>query len=198
MRNPPRARGEVHAIGAPTLNEYRQFIEKDGALERRCQKIMGEPTSPAETIEILNQIKDKYEKHHNVRYSDEAIEACVRLTDRYVTDHFLADKAIDALDEVGARIHLSNITVPEHILELEKEIEKISEEKNSMVKKQRFEEAARLRDTEKRLMEDLEVAQKEWEKESGHILFDVTEEDVASVVAMISGVPVNKISEKEC
>ncbi|HLR90537.1 MAG TPA: ATP-dependent Clp protease ATP-binding subunit, partial [Balneolaceae bacterium] len=197
MLKPALARGEVQAIGATTLNEYRQFIEKDGALERRFQKIMVEPTSPAETIEILNQIKDKYEKHHNVRYSDEAIEACVRLTDRYVTDHFLPDKAIDALDEVGARIHLSNITVPEHILELEKEIEKISQEKNSMVKKQRFEEAARLRDTEKRLMEDLEVAQKEWEKESEHILFDVTEEDVASVVAMMSGVPVNKISEKE-
>lgn len=197
MLKPALARGEVQAIGATTLNEYRQFIEKDGALERRFQKIMVEPTSPQETIEILNQIKEKYEKHHNVRYSDEAIEACVRLTDRYVTDHFLPDKAIDALDEVGARIHLSNITVPDHILELEKEIEKSSREKNTMVKKQRFEEAARLRDTEKRLTEELDIAQKEWEKESEHILFDVTEEDVASVVAMMSGVPVNKISEKE-
>src|SRR5690625_1174590 len=197
MLKPALARGEVQAIGATTLNEYRQFIEKDGALERRFQKIMVEPTSPAETLEILNQIKNKYEKHHNVRYSDEAIEACVRLTDRYVTDHFLPDKAIDALDEVGARTHLSSIPGPAHILELEKEIETVSQEKSSMVKKQRFEEAARLRDTEKRLMEDLEVAQKEWEKESEHILFDVTEEDVASVVAMMSGVPVNKISDKE-
>ena len=197
MLKPALARGEVQAIGATTLNEYRQFIEKDGALERRFQKIMVEPTSVDETREILNQIKGKYEKHHSVRYTDEAIEACVKLTDRYVTDHFLPDKAIDALDEVGARVHLSNITVPDHILSLEQEIEKTSNEKNTMVKKQRFEEAARLRDTEKRLMEDLEQAQKEWEKESEHIVFDVDEEDVASVVAMMSGVPVNKISQKE-
>jgi ATP-dependent Clp protease ATP-binding subunit ClpC len=197
MLKPALARGEVQAIGATTLNEYRQFIEKDGALERRFQKIMVEPTSPEETLEILNQIKGKYEKHHSVKYTPEAIDACVKLTDRYVTDHFLPDKAIDALDEVGARVHLSNITVPDHIIELEEEIEKTSNEKNSMVKKQRFEEAARLRDTEKRLMEDLEQAQKEWEKESEHIVFDVDEEDVASVVAMMSGVPVNKISQKE-
>jgi len=197
MLKPALARGEVQAIGATTLNEYRQFIEKDGALERRFQKIMVEPTSIDETLEILNQIKGKYEKHHGVRYSQEALEACVKLTDRYVTDHFLPDKAIDALDEVGARVHLSNITVPDHILDLEKEIEKTSQEKNNMVKKQRFEEAARLRDTEKRLMEELDNAQKEWEKESEHIVFDVTDDDVASVVAMMSGVPVNKISQKE-
>ena len=197
MLKPALARGEVQAIGATTLNEYRQFIEKDGALERRFQKIMVEPTSIDETLEILNQIKGKYEKHHGVRYSQEALEACVKLTDRYVTDHFLPDKAIDALDEVGARVHLSNITVPDHILDLEEEIEKTSLEKNNMVKKQRFEEAARLRDTEKRLMEELDNAQKEWEKESEHIVFDVTDEDVASVVAMMSGVPVNKISQKE-
>jgi ATP-dependent Clp protease ATP-binding subunit ClpC len=197
MLKPALARGEVQAIGATTLNEYRQFIEKDGALERRFQKIMVEPTSIDETLEILNQIKGKYEKHHGVRYSQEALQACVKLTDRYVTDHFLPDKAIDALDEVGARVHLSNITVPDHILDLEKEIEKTSQEKNNMVKKQRFEEAARLRDTEKRLMEELDNAQKEWEKESEHIVFDVTDEDVASVVAMMSGVPVNKISQKE-
>jgi ATP-dependent Clp protease ATP-binding subunit ClpC len=197
MLKPALARGEVQAIGATTLNEYRQFIEKDGALERRFQKIMVEPTSIDETLEILNQIKGKYEKHHGVRYSKDALEACVKLTDRYVTDHFLPDKAIDALDEVGARVHLSNITVPDHILDLEKEIEKTSQEKNNMVKKQRFEEAARLRDTEKRLMEELDNAQKEWEKESEHIVFDVSGEDVASVVAMMSGVPVNKISQKE-
>lgn len=197
MLKPALARGEVQAIGATTLNEYRQFIEKDGALERRFQKIMVEPTTADETLEILNQIKGKYEKHHSVRYSTDALNACVTLTDRYVTDHFLPDKAIDALDEVGARVHLSNITVPDHIIELEEEIEKTSNEKNTMVKKQRFEEAARLRDTEKRLMEELEQSQREWEKESEHILYDVTEEDVASVVAMMSGVPVNKISQKE-
>ena len=197
MLKPALARGEVQAIGATTLNEYRQFIEKDGALERRFQKIMVDPTTVDETLEILNQIKGKYEKHHSVKYTPDAINACVKLTDRYVTDHFLPDKAIDALDEVGARVHLSNITVPDHILTLEEEIEKTSNDKNSMVKKQRFEEAARLRDTEKRLQEELEKAQKEWEKESEHIVYDVEEEDVASVVAMMSGVPVNKISQKE-
>ncbi len=197
MLKPALARGEVQAIGATTLNEYRQFIEKDGALERRFQKIMVDPTSVDETLEILDQIKGKYEKHHSVRYTDAALDACVKLTDRYVTDHFLPDKAIDALDEVGARVHLSNITVPKHILDLEAEIEKTSHEKNTMVKKQRFEEAARLRDTEKRLLEDLETAQKQWDKESEDIVFEVTDEDVASVVAMMSGVPVNKISQKE-
>ncbi|MDZ7714596.1 MAG: ATP-dependent Clp protease ATP-binding subunit [Balneolaceae bacterium] len=197
MLKPALARGEVQAIGATTLNEYRQHIEKDGALERRFQKIMVDPTTLEETIEILEQIKGKYEKHHSVRYSEEAIESCVKLTDRYVTDHFLPDKAIDALDEAGARVHLSNITVPQHIVDLEDEIEKTSNEKNSMVKKQRFEEAARLRDKEKRLMEDLEKAQKEWEKESEEIVYDVEEDDVAKVVAMMSGVPVNKISQSE-
>jgi len=197
MLKPALARGEVQAIGATTLNEYRQYIEKDGALERRFQKIMVDPTTPEETIEILNQIKSKYEKHHSVRYSEEALDACVKLTDRYVTDHFLPDKAIDALDEAGARVHLSNITVPQHIIDLEEEIERISHEKNTMVKKQRFEEAARLRDTEKRLTEELEQAQRDWEKESEHIVYDVEDEDVASVVAMMSGVPVNKISQKE-
>ena len=197
MLKPALARGDIQAIGATTLNEYRQFIEKDGALERRFQKIMVDPTSAEETIEILNQIKGKYEKHHSVRYTDEALEACVKLTDRYVTDHFLPDKAIDALDEAGARVHLANITVPKHIIQLEEEIETTSIEKNSMVKKQRFEEAARLRDKEKRLIEDLEVAQREWEKESESIVFDVNEEEVASVIAMMSGVPVNKISQNE-
>jgi len=197
MLKPALARGEVQAIGATTLNEYRQFIEKDGALERRFQKIMVDPTTVDETLEILNQIKGKYEKHHSVRYTDDALDACVKLTDRYVTDHFLPDKAIDALDEVGARVHLSNITVPQQILDLEEEIEKTSTEKNSMVKKQRFEEAARLRDTEKRLIDELDTAQKEWEKESESIVYDVNDEDVASVVAMMSGVPVNKISQKE-
>ncbi len=197
MLKPALARGDIQAIGATTLNEYRQFIEKDGALERRFQKIMVDPTTPEETVEILEQIKGKYEKHHSVNYLPEALEACVKLTDRYVTDHFLPDKAIDALDEAGARVHLANITVPKHIIQLEEEIETTSVEKNSMVKKQRFEEAARLRDKEKRLIEDLEVAQREWEKESESIVFDVVEEDVASVIAMMSGVPVNKISQNE-
>jgi ATP-dependent Clp protease ATP-binding subunit ClpC len=197
MLKPALARGDVQAIGATTLNEYRQFIEKDGALERRFQKIMVDPTTPEETTEILNQIKPKYEKHHSVRFTDDAIEACVKLTDRYVSDHFLPDKAIDALDEAGARVHLSNITVPQNIIDLEEEIETTSVEKNSMVKKQRFEEAARLRDKEKRLIEELEVAQQQWEKESENIVYDVEEEDVASVIAMMSGVPVNKISQNE-
>ncbi|MGM0589928.1 MAG: ATP-dependent Clp protease ATP-binding subunit [Bacteroidota bacterium] len=197
MLKPALARGEVQAIGATTLNEYRQYIEKDGALERRFQKIMVDPTTPEETIEILDRIKTKYEKHHSVRYSEDAIDACVKLTDRYVTDHFLPDKAIDALDEAGARVHLSNITVPQEIIDLEEDIEKTSQEKNSMVKKQRFEDAARLRDKEKRLIEELEVAQKEWEKESEEIVYDVDYEDVASVVAMMSGVPVTKITQKE-
>jgi len=197
MLKPALARGDIQAIGATTLNEYRQHIEKDGALERRFQKIMVDPTTPEETVEILNRIKPKYEKHHSVKYDADAIEACVKLTDRYVTDHFLPDKAIDALDETGARVHLSNITVPQHIIDLEEKIEKIGVEKNTMVKKQRFEEAARLRDTEKKLIEELENAQREWEKESEHILYDVTEEDVAGVVAMMSGVPVNKISQNE-
>ncbi|MTI88905.1 MAG: ATP-dependent Clp protease ATP-binding subunit [Balneolaceae bacterium] len=197
MLKPALARGDVQAIGATTLNEYRQFIEKDGALERRFQKIMVDPTTPEETMEILNQIKPKYEEHHSVRYTDEAIDSCVKLTDRYVTDHFLPDKAIDALDEAGARVHLSNITVPQNIIDLEEQIESTSEEKNTMVKKQRFEEAARLRDKEKRLIEDLENAQLEWEKESESIVYDVHDEDVASVIAMMSGVPVNKITQKE-
>jgi len=197
MLKPALARGEVQAIGATTLNEYRQFIEKDGALERRFQKIMIDPTTPEETIEILNRIKSKYEKHHSVRYSDEAILGCVKLTDRYITDRFLPDKAIDALDESGARVHLSNITVPQHIIKLEEEIETTSAEKNAMVKKQRFEDAARLRDREKRLIDELELAQREWEKESEEIVFDVTEDDVARVVAMMTGIPVNKIAQNE-
>jgi len=197
MLKPALARGEVQAIGATTLNEYRQHIEKDGALERRFQKIMVDPTTPEETIEILRNIKDKYESHHSVRYSDDALESCVKLTNRYVSDHFLPDKAIDAMDEAGARVHLSNITVPQHIVDLEEDIEKTSNEKNTMVKRQRFEEAARLRDKEKRMLEDLEIAQKEWEKESEDIVYDVDVNDVAEVVAMMTSIPVKKITQKE-
>ncbi|MEX0594316.1 MAG: ATP-dependent Clp protease ATP-binding subunit [Balneolaceae bacterium] len=197
MLKPALARGDIQAIGATTLNEYRQHIEKDGALERRFQKIMVDPTTIDETIEILKQVRGKYEKHHSVQYSEEAIEACVKLTDRYVTDHFLPDKAIDALDEVGARVHLSNIVVPKEILDFEEEIEKTGFEKNEMVKKQRFEEAARLRDREKRLTRDLEEAQERWEQSSETIIYNVGEEDVAEVVAMMSGVPVTRITQSE-
>jgi len=197
MLKPALSRGDIQAIGATTLNEYRQYIEKDGALERRFQKIMVDPTTPDETLEILTNIKEKYEKHHRVSYTPEALNACVKLTDRYITDHFLPDKAIDALDEVGARVHLSNITVPEQVVSLEKEIEKTTAEKNSMVKKQRFEEAARLRDTEKKLAEELSEAQKAWEKACDEIIHTVTEDDVAKVVSMMSGVPVNRISQSE-
>ncbi len=197
MLKPALARGDVQAIGATTLNEYRQYIEKDGALERRFQKIMVDATTAEQTITILNQIKSKYEKHHSVRYSEEAIDACVKMTDRYITDRFLPDKAIDALDEAGARVHLSNINVPDHIVKLEEEIELTSAEKNNMVKKQRFEDAARLRDNEKRLIEELEHEQREWEKECEKIVHNVEEEDVATVVAMMSGVPVNKIAQSE-
>ncbi|MFW6347198.1 MAG: ATP-dependent Clp protease ATP-binding subunit [Cyclonatronaceae bacterium] len=197
MLKPALARGDVQAIGATTLNEYRQFIEKDGALERRFQKIMVNPTSVEETHIILNQIKGKYEKHHSVRYSEEAIRACVNLTERYVTDRFLPDKAIDALDEVGARVHLNNITVPQTIVDLEEKIEKATEEKNKMVKQQRFEDAARLRDTEKKLTEELEQAQKDWEKEAESIVYDVHEEDVAQVIGMTTGIPVSKIAQSE-
>lgn len=197
MLKPALARGDIQAIGATTLNEYRQHIEKDGALERRFQKIMVDPTTIEETIEILKQVRGKYEKHHSVHYSEEAIESCVKLTDRYVTDHFLPDKAIDALDEVGARVHLSNIEVPKEILDLEEEIERTGAEKNDMVKKQRFEEAARLRDREKRLGRELEEAQERWEKSSDIIIYNVGEKDVAEVVAMMSGVPVTRITQSE-
>lgn len=197
MLKPALSRGEIQAIGATTLNEYRQYIEKDGALERRFQKIMVDPTTPEETTEILKNIKSKYEKHHRVSYTDDALQACVKLTDRYITDHFLPDKAIDALDEVGARVHLANITVPDNIVELEKEIEKTTAEKNAMVKKQRFEEAARLRDKEKKMNEELADAQATWEKACDEIIHEVSEDDVAKVVSMMSGIPVNRISQSE-
>ena len=151
MFKPALARGEIQCVGATTLDEYRQHIEKDGALERRFQKVIIEPTSVDETIEILNNIKNKYEEHHNVDYTDEAIEACVKLTSRYMSDRFLPDKAIDALDEAGSRVHITNIDVPEQIVELETELEAVRATKNSVVKKQKYEEAAKLRDDEKRL-----------------------------------------------
>ncbi|HEY0976794.1 MAG TPA: ATP-dependent Clp protease ATP-binding subunit [Flavobacteriales bacterium] len=197
MFKPALARGEIQCIGATTLDEYRQYIEKDGALERRFQKVIVEPTSVDETIQILNNIKEKYEDHHNVTYSPEAITACVKLTARYITDRHLPDKAIDALDEAGSRVHISNIVVPQAILDVEKKIEEVKEEKNRVVRSQRYEEAAKLRDKERQLLEELERAKKQWEEESRTHRTAVSEDNVAEVVAMMSGIPVQRIAEKE-
>ncbi len=197
MFKPALARGDVQCIGATTLDEYRQYIEKDGALERRFQLVMIEPTNPEETIEILNNIKEKYEDHHNVNYTDEAIEACVQLSNRYMSDRYLPDKAIDILDEAGARVHLNNIHVPKEILDLEKKIEDIKLEKNRVVKSQKYEEAAKLRDKEKQLLDQLEVEKANWEEETKSQKFTVSEEDVADVIAMITGVPAKRIAQSE-
>ncbi|WP_034058733.1 ATP-dependent Clp protease ATP-binding subunit [Lacinutrix jangbogonensis] len=197
MFKPALARGEIQCIGATTLDEYRQYIEKDGALERRFQKVIVEPTTVEETIEILNNIKDKYEEHHNVEYTDAAIEACVKLTNRYMTERFLPDKAIDALDEAGSRVHITNIDVPKQIIELENKLEQVKETKNSVVKKQKYEEAARLRDDEKRLEKELAVAQEKWEEDTKLHKVTVTEDNVADVISMMTGVPVNRIAQKE-
>ncbi|MEQ1677300.1 MAG: ATP-dependent Clp protease ATP-binding subunit, partial [Chitinophagaceae bacterium] len=194
---PALARGELQCIGASTLDEYRMYIEKDGALDRRFQKVMVEPPSVDDTIQILNNIKSKYEEYHNVNYDQEAIDACVKLSDRYVTDRLLPDKAIDVLDEVGARVHLKNINVPENIVELEKKIEDVKNEKNKVVKSQKFEEAASLRDTEKRLQEDLEKAKNEWEEESKHKRYPIGEQDIAEVISMMTGIPVTKMVQAE-
>ena len=194
---PALARGELQCIGASTLDEYRQYIEKDGALDRRFQKVLIDPPSPEETVEILGNIKSKYEEFHNVVYSDEAINACVSLSTRYITDRFLPDKAIDVLDEVGARVHLKNIHVPEDIVSLEAQIEAIKEEKNKVVKSQRYEEAAKLRDTEKRLLEDLEKAKHSWEELVKSERYPVTEDDIAEVVAMMTGIPTKRIAQSE-
>ncbi|WP_341660925.1 ATP-dependent Clp protease ATP-binding subunit [Blattabacterium cuenoti] len=194
---PALARGDIQCIGATTLNEYRQYIEKDGALERRFQKIIVQPSSEEETIEILRKIKGKYESHHNVIYTEKAIRACVHLTVRYIVDRFLPDKAIDALDESGSRVHIKNIKVPQEIVLLEKELESIRKEKSKVVKSQKYEEAARLRDTEKRIEKQLMKAQKEWEESSKKNKEIVSEENVEEVVSMMSGVPINKISQAE-
>ncbi len=194
---PALARGELQCIGASTLDEYRQYIEKDGALDRRFQKVMVDPPSVDETIMILNNIKSKYEDYHNVIYDNEAIEACVKLSDRYMTDRLLPDKAIDVLDEVGARVHLKNINVPQTILDLEKKIEDIKVEKNKVVKSQRFEEAASLRDTEKRLGEELDKAKGAWEEESKHKRYPIDEEAIAEVVSMMTGIPVKRMVQAE-
>lgn len=194
---PALARGELQCIGASTLDEYRMHIEKDGALDRRFQKVMVDPPSVEETIQILNNIKSKYEDFHSVTYTDEAIEACVKLSDRYVTDRLLPDKAIDVMDEVGARVHLKNINVPDNIVELEKKIEDVKEEKNKVVKSQKFEEAASLRDTEKRLAEELEKAKLQWEEESKHKRYPIDDEAIAEVINIMTGIPVRKMVEAE-
>lgn len=194
---PALARGELQCIGASTLDEYRQHIEKDGALDRRFQKVMVDPPSAEEAVHILHNIKNKYEEFHNVSYSDEAIQACVKLSDRYVTDRFLPDKAIDVLDEVGARVHLKNIHVPKHIEELEKQIEDLKELKNQAVKSQQYEKAADLRDRESKLLRQLEFAKSQWEEESKTKRYPVTEEDIAEVVSMMTGIPVKRVAQSE-
>ena len=197
MFKPALARGEIQVIGATTLDEYRQYVEKDGALERRFQKVLVEPTTIDETIQILNNIKERYEDHHSVTYTEEAVQACVKLTDRYISDRNLPDKAIDALDEVGSRVHITNINVPKEIVDLEKKIEDIKVEKGNVIKSQQYEKAAELRDTEKNLIDQLDKAQKKWEEESKAHRITVTESHVAEVVSMMTGIPLQKVSESE-
>lgn len=197
MLKPALARGELQCIGATTLDEYRQYIEKDGALERRFQKVLVEPTTPEETIEILNNIKDKYEDHHLVRYEPDAIEACVKLTERYMSDRCLPDKAIDALDEAGSRVHISNMNVPSKITEYEQRLEEIRELKKVAIAEQKFEDAGELRSEELIILEKLEAEKKEWEANSNSNREVVTKENVAEVVAMMTGVPVQRIAHSE-
>jgi len=197
MLKPALARGEMQAIGATTLDEYRQYIEKDGALERRFQKVIIEPTSVDETIQILNNIKERYEEHHSVTYTPEAIASCVKLTERYITDRHLPDKAIDALDEVGSRVHITNINVPQEIVDIEAQIEGLKEQKANVIRSQQYEKAAELRDNERKLQEQLETAKTKWEEDSKNNRVMVTEEHVAEVVSMMCGIPVTKVSESE-
>ena len=197
MFKPALARGEIQIIGATTLDEYRKHIEKDGALERRFQKVMVEPATPEESLQILSNIKDKYEAHHHVTYTDEAIKACVDLTSRYMSDRFLPDKAIDALDESGSRVHISNIVVPKEVTDIEKKITEIKDKKNDVVRSQKYEEAAKLRDVERQLQGSLEDARRRWEEESKSHRQIVTEENVAEVVSMMTGIPLQKVSANE-
>ncbi len=197
MFKPALARGDIQCIGATTLDEYRKYIETDGALDRRFQKVMVEPPSYDETIQILDNIKFKYEEHHHVKYSKQAIDAAVKLSNRYITDRHLPDKAIDVIDEAGSRVHMGNFEVPQEILNLEEDIEKVRQEKASVVKKQDYEEAARLRDKERNLQSDLEIAKREWETKTKDIVHDVSEDDIATVVAMMTGIPVNRVAQTE-
>jgi len=197
MFKPALARGEIQCIGATTLDEYRQHIEKDGALERRFQKVLIEQTTPDETLEILQNIKDRYESHHNVNYTDDALKACVELTDRYMSDRFLPDKAIDALDEAGSRVHINNMSVPQEIIDLERQLDEVRESKNTVVKKQKYEEAAKLRDDEKRFERLLIEAQERWQEDSKLNRVTVNENNIADVVSMMTNIPVNKIVNSE-
>jgi len=197
MFKPALSRGEIQCIGATTLDEYRQYIEKDGALARRFQMVMVDATSPEDTIDILENIKDKYEEHHHVTYTKEAIEACVKLSDRYVSDRYLPDKAIDVMDEAGAKVHINNIHVPENIVKLEEAIEEVKKQKNQVVKSQKYEEAAKLRDDEKKLKEKLEEAKVIWEDETSKTRYTVDEESIAEIIAMMTGVPANRVAQKE-
>ena len=197
MFKPALARGDIQCIGATTLDEYRKYIETDGALDRRFQKVMVDPPNYDETLQILNNIKFKYEEHHRVKYSEDAIESAVRLSSRYITDRHLPDKAIDVIDEAGSRVHMGNFEVPTNILELEEMIDKVRQEKATVVKKQDYEEAARLRDKERKFQAELEVAKKDWETNSKDIVHDVSEEDIATVVAMMTGIPVNRVAQTE-
>ncbi len=197
MFKPALARGEIQCIGATTLDEYRQYIEKDGALARRFQQVMVDPTTPEETIQILENIKDKYEEHHHVNYTPEALKSCVQLSDRYISDRFLPDKAIDVMDEAGARVHINNIHVPEDIVKLEEAIEDIKKEKNRVVKSQKYEEAAQLRDKEKKLIDQLDSAKERWDEESKAKRYTVDEESVAEVIAMMTGIPTKRVAQKE-
>lgn len=197
MFKPALSRGDIQCIGATTMDEYRKYIETDGALDRRFQKVMVEPPSYEETIQILENIKFKYEEHHHVRYSKDAIDSAVKLSNRYITDRHLPDKAIDVIDEAGSRVHMGNFEVPQDILDLEGDIEKVRLEKAQVVKKQDYEEAARLRDKERNLQSDLEIAKNEWEAKTRDIVHDVSEEDIATVVAMMTGIPVNRVAQTE-
>jgi len=197
MFKPALARGEIQCIGATTLDEYRQYIEKDGALARRFQMVMVDSTSVDETIQILENIKEKYEDHHHVSYTKEALEACVKLSDRYISDRFLPDKAIDVMDEAGARVHINNIHVPDEIVKFEEAIEDVKKEKNRVVKSQKYEEAAQLRDKEKKLIEQLDLAKARWEEKTRTEKYTVTEDNVADVVGMMTGIPANRIAQKE-
>ena len=197
MFKPALARGEIQCIGATTLDEYRQYIEKDGALARRFQMVMVDATTPEETVQILDNIKEKYEDHHHVDYSPEAIDACVKLSDRYISDRHLPDKAIDVMDEAGARVHINNIHVPDNIIKLEEAIENIKQEKNRVVKSQKYEEAAQLRDKEKKLLQELETAKAKWEEEASSKRYKVTEDHIADVIGMMTGIPTKRIAQKE-
>ena len=197
MFKPALARGELQCIGATTLDEYRQYVEKDGALARRFQNVIIDPTTPEETENILDNIKDKYESHHNVIYTKAAIEACVKLSDRYISDRFLPDKAIDLMDEAGSRVHMHNLDVPEVIIDIENKIEEIKSQKNQVVQNQKYEEAAQLRDTEKKLLAELDVQKKKWIEESKKKRHKVEEKNIAEVISMVTGIPLERIEQNE-